>query len=212
MLQMMATHPINSMRNMAMLLARTELIMPLDVDLVLSRDLSDIVRSPERYGRGSITFVVRRCARARNSCAFALAGCWRSRCNAALELQVSVVLDVRLYSSYCLRLHYMAANDCCVGTRRFWPWRRRGMRSSCHPSALRMTRWLATLLLVRRAPPLKCLLIAILRDLFRGPATSLCGHFATHARCHDPRLSYANCSEASVLDISTIAGMIVHPP
>ena len=48
MLQMTATHPINSVRNMAILLARTELILPVDVDMVPSRDLSDLVRSSER--------------------------------------------------------------------------------------------------------------------------------------------------------------------
>jgi len=47
---MMATHPINSVRNVAILLARTELILPVDVDFFLSSDLSDIVRSPERCG------------------------------------------------------------------------------------------------------------------------------------------------------------------
>ncbi len=51
MLQMMATHPINSVRNVAILLARTELILPVDVDFFLSSDLSDIVRSPERCER-----------------------------------------------------------------------------------------------------------------------------------------------------------------
>ena len=48
--QMMAIQPVNSVRNMAMLLARTDLILPLDVDLVVSRDLSRIVRDPERCG------------------------------------------------------------------------------------------------------------------------------------------------------------------
>ena len=42
-LQMLVTYPINAMRNMAMLLARTELVYPLHIDFVVSGDLSDIV-------------------------------------------------------------------------------------------------------------------------------------------------------------------------
>jgi len=52
---MLVTYPINAMRNMAMLLARTELVYPLDIDFVVSSDLSDVVRDPDR--RGSALFV-----------------------------------------------------------------------------------------------------------------------------------------------------------
>ena len=47
---MLVTYPINAMRNMAMLLARTELVYPLDIDFVVSSDLSDIVQDPDRRG------------------------------------------------------------------------------------------------------------------------------------------------------------------
>ena len=47
---MLVTYPINAMRNMAMLLARTELVYPLDIDFVVSSDLSDVVQDPERRG------------------------------------------------------------------------------------------------------------------------------------------------------------------
>ena len=50
-LQMLATYPINAARNMAMLLARTELVFPLDIDLLPSKDFSDIVLDPERHSR-----------------------------------------------------------------------------------------------------------------------------------------------------------------
>ena len=46
---MLATYPINAARNMAMLLARTELVFPLDIDFLLSRDFSDIVLDPNRH-------------------------------------------------------------------------------------------------------------------------------------------------------------------
>ncbi len=45
---MMATYPINAVRNMATLLARTELVLPLDADFLVSSDLNDIVRDPKR--------------------------------------------------------------------------------------------------------------------------------------------------------------------
>ena len=45
---MLITYPINAMRNMAMLLARTELVYPLDIDFVVSSDLSEVVQSPDR--------------------------------------------------------------------------------------------------------------------------------------------------------------------
>ena len=48
--QMMATYPINAVRNMATLLARTELVLPLDADFLVSSDLNDIVRDPRRCG------------------------------------------------------------------------------------------------------------------------------------------------------------------
>ena len=47
-LQMLVTYPINAMRNMAMLLARTELVFPMDIDFVPSRDFSDIVLDSDR--------------------------------------------------------------------------------------------------------------------------------------------------------------------
>ena len=47
---MLATYPINAGRNMAMLLARTELVFPMDIDLLPSRDFSDIVLDPVRHG------------------------------------------------------------------------------------------------------------------------------------------------------------------
>ena len=45
---MLATYPINAARNMAMLLARTELVFPVDIDFLLSRDFSDIVLDADR--------------------------------------------------------------------------------------------------------------------------------------------------------------------
>ena len=47
---MLVTYPINAARNMAMLLARTELVFPMDIDFLISRDFSDIVLDPARRG------------------------------------------------------------------------------------------------------------------------------------------------------------------
>ena len=47
---MLATYPYNSVRNMAMLLTRTELIFPVDIDFLPSRDLSNVVLDPDRRG------------------------------------------------------------------------------------------------------------------------------------------------------------------
>ncbi len=57
--QMLATYPINAARNMAMLLARTELVFPMDIDLLPSRDFSDIVLDPKRQGLAPDTLKVR---------------------------------------------------------------------------------------------------------------------------------------------------------
>ena len=46
--QMMATYPINAMRNMATLLARTDLVLSLDLDFVVSREFNDFALKPDR--------------------------------------------------------------------------------------------------------------------------------------------------------------------
>ncbi len=46
--QMQASYPYNSVRNMAMLLARTELVLLMDIDFLLSRELNDVVLDPDR--------------------------------------------------------------------------------------------------------------------------------------------------------------------
>ena len=45
---MMATYPINAVRNMVTLLARTDLILSLDVDFVVSREISDVAVNADR--------------------------------------------------------------------------------------------------------------------------------------------------------------------
>ena len=51
-MQMMAAYPGNAVRNMAMLLTRTDLMMNLDVDFVVSREVHDIAIDPKRLDVG----------------------------------------------------------------------------------------------------------------------------------------------------------------
>jgi hypothetical protein len=49
MTQMMATYPINAVRNMGTLLARTDLVVSLDLDFVVSREFSDVAHTRDMW-------------------------------------------------------------------------------------------------------------------------------------------------------------------
>ena len=48
-LQVAALMPLNTLRNAALLLADTPLVLPMDMDMLIGRELNDLAGDPERH-------------------------------------------------------------------------------------------------------------------------------------------------------------------